>query len=230
MIYTSYFAKLKELENHYITPILICNKSPKWYDGLKYEKLFPKHTHFLKKRKSYDTTYCINSYRKKVLSKLDAKIVVKDLKKLIPSRLDDIGLIFYNNSSNFCYNSLLCEWFNQNGFDCEEWIKVKNIDNLVRYLKNREKEFICKNGRVGCGASGMADGIAAAIKIVEDNAYLGWGNGEYDNGLRKIKRFVMEGKGMTYYPYGFKNAPYYSLAFSVGVREVLEWIVRYEFL
>lgn len=43
MIYTSYFAKLKELEKHNIIPISICGKAPDWYKGLQYKKLAPKY-------------------------------------------------------------------------------------------------------------------------------------------------------------------------------------------
>ena len=42
MIYTSYFAKIKELERNNIIPISICAKVPDWYKGLQYKKLAPK--------------------------------------------------------------------------------------------------------------------------------------------------------------------------------------------
>ena len=36
MIYTSYFAKVKDLPKS-IVPIAICGKSPDWWDGLEYK-------------------------------------------------------------------------------------------------------------------------------------------------------------------------------------------------
>lgn len=47
MIYTSYFAKLKELEKHNIIPISICCKAPDWYKWLQYKKLAPKYGFFM---------------------------------------------------------------------------------------------------------------------------------------------------------------------------------------
>ena len=46
MIYTSYFAKIKELEENNIIPISICGKAPDWYKGLQYKKLAPKYEFF----------------------------------------------------------------------------------------------------------------------------------------------------------------------------------------
>lgn len=46
MIYTSYFAKLKELQKNNITPVSICAKVPDWYDGLQYKKLAPQYGFF----------------------------------------------------------------------------------------------------------------------------------------------------------------------------------------
>ena len=39
MIYTSYFGKLKSLPKN-IIPIAICAKSPNFYNGLEYKKLW----------------------------------------------------------------------------------------------------------------------------------------------------------------------------------------------
>lgn len=48
MIYTSYFAKLKELERPNIILISICSKEPDWYKGLQYKRLAPKYEFFIK--------------------------------------------------------------------------------------------------------------------------------------------------------------------------------------
>lgn len=47
MIYTSYFAKLKELEAYGVIPVSICGKVPDWYKGLQYKKLAPKYEFFM---------------------------------------------------------------------------------------------------------------------------------------------------------------------------------------
>lgn len=124
MIYTSYFAKLKELENHNVIPISICGKAPDWYKGLQYKKLAPKYGFFMEWRKNHDNDYYIEHFQKEVLDGLDATEVILDF-----SRMDygfnvgenDIALICYEKPSDFCHRHLVAGWLNQNGFKCEEW-------------------------------------------------------------------------------------------------------------
>lgn len=126
MVYTSYFAKLKELENHNIIPISICGKAPDWYKGLQYKKLAPKYGFFMKWKKNHDNDYYIEHFQKEVLDGLDATEVILDF-----SRMDygfnvgenDIALICYEKPSDFCHRHLVAEWLNQNGFQREEWSK-----------------------------------------------------------------------------------------------------------
>lgn len=124
MIYTSYFAKLKELENHNIIPISICAKAPDWYKGLQYKKLAPKYGFFMEWKKNHDNDYYIEHFQKEVLDRLDATNVILDF-----SRMDygfnvgenDIALICYEKPSDFCHRHLVAEWLNKNGYKCEEW-------------------------------------------------------------------------------------------------------------
>ena len=46
MIYTSYFAQIRNLPNN-IIPIAICGGIPQWYSGLWYKKLAPKYKFFI---------------------------------------------------------------------------------------------------------------------------------------------------------------------------------------
>ena len=129
MIYTSYFAKLKELENHNIIPISICGKAPDWYKGLQYKKLAPKYGFFMEWRKNHDNDYYIEHFKTEVLDKLDAADVILDFSRLIYSfniGESDICLICYEKPSDFCHRHLVAEWLNQNGFKCEEW-RDKNV-------------------------------------------------------------------------------------------------------
>lgn len=124
MIYTSYFAKLKELENHNIIPISICGKAPDWYMGLQYKKLAPKYGFFVEWKKNHDNDYYIEHFKTEVLDKLDATGVILDFSRLIYSfniGESDICLICYEKPSDFCHRHLVAEWLNQNGFQCEEW-------------------------------------------------------------------------------------------------------------
>lgn len=124
MIYTSYFAKLKELENHNIIPISICYKVPDWYKGLQYKKLAPKYEFFMEWKKNRDNDYYIQHFQAEVLDGLDATNVILDFSRIahgLNVGENDIALICYEKSSDFCHRHLVAEWLNQNGFQCEEW-------------------------------------------------------------------------------------------------------------
>lgn len=124
MIYTSCFAKLKELENHNIIPISICGKAPNWYKGLQYKKLAPKYGFFMEWKKNHDNDYYIEHFQKEVLDELNATEVILDFSRMnygFNVGENDIALICYEKPSDFCHRHLVAEWLNQNGFKCEEW-------------------------------------------------------------------------------------------------------------
>lgn len=122
MIYTSYFAKLKELGKHNIIPISICGKAPDWYKGLQYKKLAPKYGFFMEWKKNHDNDYYIEHFQKEVLDGLDILEVVRNLIDISNNeKKNDIALICYEKPSDFCYKHLVSDWLNQNGFKCEEW-------------------------------------------------------------------------------------------------------------
>ena len=124
MIYTSYFAKIKELERNNIIPISICAKAPDWYKGLQYKKLAPKYGFFMQWKKNRDNDYYIKHFQSEVLDQLNATDIILDLSRLIYSfniGENNIALICYEKPSDFCHRHLVAEWLNQNGFKCNEW-------------------------------------------------------------------------------------------------------------
>lgn len=122
MIYTSYFAKIKELEKNNLVPISICGKAPDWYKGLQYKKLAPKYEFFMKWKKNHDNEYYIEHFEKEVLKQLSAVNVINELNYLVSNvNGKDIALICYEKPSDFCHRHLVAEWLIQNGFKCEEW-------------------------------------------------------------------------------------------------------------
>lgn len=124
MIYTSYFAKNKELEKNNITPISICAKAPDWYKRLQYKKLAPKYGFFMEWKKNHDNDYYIEHFQAEVLDQLNATEVILDFLRLdygFNVGENDIALICYEKPSDFCHRHLVAEWLNQNGYKCEEW-------------------------------------------------------------------------------------------------------------
>lgn len=123
IIYTSYFAKIKQLEKNNIIPISICGKAPDWYKGLQYKKLAPKYGFFMEWKKNRDNDYYIEHFQKEVLDILDITSVMRDFVNLLSDRSSqhDIELICYEKPSDFCHRHLVANWLNENGFKCEEW-------------------------------------------------------------------------------------------------------------
>lgn len=126
LIYTSYFAKMRCLQDNVI-PISICTKVPDWYDGLQYKKLAPKYDFFMKWKETHDDSYYVQCFKEQVLDKLNATDVVSDLLKLARGSSieeNDICLLCYEKPSDFCHRHLVAKWLNENGFKCEEFIYI----------------------------------------------------------------------------------------------------------
>ena len=134
MIYTSYFAKLKELEENNITPISICGKEPDWYKGLQYKKLAPKYDFFMEWKKNHNNDYYIEHFQSEVLNHLDVIRTITELHLLLPEEIKEkiksdicfskdyhIALICYEKPSDFCHRHLVAEWLENAGFKCKEW-------------------------------------------------------------------------------------------------------------
>lgn len=123
MIYTSYFAKLKDLPDN-IIPISICGKAPDWYKGLQYKKLAPKYDFFIRWKDTHDNDYYIKCYNEQVLSRLSAVNVIRDLIDLVPGDMigKTICLVCYEKLGDFCHRHLVADWLNKNGFECKEFM------------------------------------------------------------------------------------------------------------
>ena len=132
MIYTSYFAQLKNLPDN-IIPISICGKAPDWYHGLQYKKLAPKYDFFMKWKENHDNNYYIKCFNKQVLSKLGRLKILNDLQLLIPNNIKEkmnspvwnnenfhIALICYEKPSEFCHRHLVADWLKEYGIEVEE--------------------------------------------------------------------------------------------------------------
>ena len=128
MIYTSYFAQLRNLPEN-IIPIAICGKSPDWYKGLEYKKLAPKWSFFSKWKKNHDNDYYIKHFNDEVLNKQDILIVYEELMHL--SNYQDIALICYEKPEDFCHRHLIADWFNKNGIECNEWMKGESSNDKM---------------------------------------------------------------------------------------------------
>ena len=125
MIYTSYFAQLRNLPDN-IIPISICAKAPEWYKGLQYKKLAPKYGFFMEWKKNKDNDYYIEHFNKEVLASLSQLDILFDIYNILPNEFKDklesdehywynnpdyhIALICYEKPEDFCHRHLVAEW------------------------------------------------------------------------------------------------------------------------
>lgn len=119
MIYTTYFAQLKNLPEN-IIPISICGKAPDWYTGLQYKKLAPKYNFFMKWKEDHDNDYYVKCFNEQVLSKLNPISVYHELQELADYK--EIALVCYEKPEDFCHRHLVAKWLSDR-FDVEEWSK-----------------------------------------------------------------------------------------------------------
>lgn len=130
-IYTSYFAKVKELRQCDIVPISIARWSPRFYSGERYIYLAPP-AYLLKG--DYTRDEYISIYKSEVLQKLNAKALEKAFSQVYGGK--DIALLCYEAPSDFCHRHLVAEWLKENGIDVEEFSK----DIKVQKEENKEED------------------------------------------------------------------------------------------
>lgn len=144
MIYTTYFANLKNLPDN-IIPVSIAGKSPEWYHGLEYKKLAPKYSFWKVWKENQDNQYYIDHYYSDVLSGLTQMEVIKELTILLQAKVNrvlhhpldsnlnqyHIALVCYESPEKFCHRHLVSEWLEKDNFKCSELTKeqVGNYQN-----------------------------------------------------------------------------------------------------
>lgn len=142
MIYTSYFAKLRNITDNYI-PISICGKATDWYKGLQYKKLAPKYDFFMQWKKTHDNDYFTECFKNQVLESLSPFDVVIELVEMLDDNSKTlikmtncpvwsnpdihIVLICYEKPTDFCHRHLVADWFNKYGITCSE---LRFVDEL----------------------------------------------------------------------------------------------------
>lgn len=118
-ICTSYFANQKAFSKEGFIAISIARYSPKWFFGPKMLNVAP--TSFMLSSACNHTEY-LRLYAA-ILSKLDAKQVVEDIRQI--SQGKDVCLCCFERPEDFCHRHLLADWLTKNGFEVKEWESAK---------------------------------------------------------------------------------------------------------
>ena len=138
MIYTSYFAKLKQIEELNIIPVSICGRCPNWYKGNQYKKLAPNYKFFMEWKQNQDNDFYVEHFQKEILDNRNINIVLQDLfnffsidqqefikNSYTPYWMNNnfnIALICYEKPSDFCHRHLVADWMTKNGIPVKELI------------------------------------------------------------------------------------------------------------
>ena len=122
MVYTTYFAKLKQLQED-IVPIAICAKPPVGFKGAVFKQLAPKYDFFKYYKVTGDTEYFTKCYNEQILNWLNPALILDALYREagVSPITSDIALVCYEKPSDFCHRHLVADWFNKHGIACKEY-------------------------------------------------------------------------------------------------------------
>ncbi|MBP5794425.1 MAG: hypothetical protein ACLRFM_03290 [Alphaproteobacteria bacterium] len=124
MIYTGYWAKIKEYEQQNLTPVGISGWSPDGYAGKTYKKLAPKYAWWKEWHdNNLSEQWYINKYFETVLNKLNPRTVAQDLQQMG----QNVVLLCFETPDKFCHRHLVATWLNASKFaDVREYILKSN--------------------------------------------------------------------------------------------------------
>lgn len=123
-IYTSYFNKLKKLQDNNILPVSIAISTPRWFFGSTYLSLAPKrcmlNMNEIDYRREFDKILSINPPMR----------VLRDLDMMARNNgKRGIALLCYESPEKFCHRHLVAEWFrNKLGIEVKEYDYVPKIE------------------------------------------------------------------------------------------------------
>lgn len=118
MNYTSYFAKLKRIENITI-PISIAYSTPEIYEWMiRYEKLAPTEDMLDEFEETKDEAKFTERYKNEILSKLNAAEVIAELRAI--GKKKNFCLISHEATGEFSHRHIAAKWLRDAGLNIHE--------------------------------------------------------------------------------------------------------------
>ena len=118
MLYTGYFAKVREYLKHGLAPVNIALYPPKDYAFRACSSLYPPRDLLSHYKQRQDEAYFRKAYFQDVLNKLHPETVYKQLTR--HGELKSI-LLCYESPEKFCHRHLIAEWFSHSGYPVSEF-------------------------------------------------------------------------------------------------------------
>ena len=116
MIYTSYFANLRNIDSS-IVPIAICQYPPQYWKGLVYKRVAPTYE-IMSLAKSGKVKMFKDEYEEFILT-MDIDYIVEELYDMADS--DDIVLVCFEKTGDVCHRHVLADILRMNGYPVKEW-------------------------------------------------------------------------------------------------------------
>lgn len=137
MIFTGYYAKLKEYENAGLQPLSIAGKAPDFYKGPQFKSLAPEYKMFMDWKKGKIDNMGYTSIFLEHLNTLDKEAV----RRMLTSFDKDVILLCYEKPGDFCHRHIVADWLESNfGWKIDEYdiktedIKKKLTKELMEYI------------------------------------------------------------------------------------------------
>lgn len=126
-IYTSYFGKLRKLQDNGILPVSIAIGTPHWFLGGTYPSLAPKRGMLKMNETDYRREF------DKILSMSPPMRVLRDLDVMARNNgKSSIALLCYEPPEKFCHRHLVAEWFKDKlGIEVKEYDYIPKLEVAV---------------------------------------------------------------------------------------------------
>ena len=138
MIYTGYFAKVKQYENAGLTTVSISGKAPSFYKGPEYKGLAPRWQMFSDWKKGKIDNFGYTKLFNQYLETLDKESV----KRALESFGENVVLLCYEKPGDFCHRHLVADWLESNfGWRVDEYDQVL-VDRKNQALKDLKSYYL----------------------------------------------------------------------------------------
>jgi hypothetical protein len=132
-VYTSYFARVKEIQKDGLLPVGIAVNPPSWYTGAKLPYLAPRIEMLnIKNTEKYKVEF------NKILSNKNPQKVKVDIETLQNYFKTDVVLLCFEKDWNTCHRKMVAEWLNQKlAWNVTEWnVKEEKPKRIIPEQRN----------------------------------------------------------------------------------------------
>ena len=110
MIYTGYYAKIKDYEQNGLIPVGISGKIPDGFKGARYQQLSPKYSWWKQWHDEHmSDDWFVEKYYETVLNQLDPNQALQDLQNIGKN----VVLLCYETPEKFCHRHIVAQWLNE---------------------------------------------------------------------------------------------------------------------